>query len=734
MAVQPETLDSYDDRRLVIAFQTGEGDAFERIVGAHYSSLLVEARRRLRSAGDAEDAVQETLLRAYLALDRFGGEYRLRAWLSRILANTCADVRARHSGELRLVDRLAHRRDEAPGADERIADLELRRKVKDAIASLPETYRVAFVLREVEERSYAEVAEEMSVTESNARARVHRARNSLTRALRNTGTALSGFAVPLRLLRWRRFVARTRSVREPNLVTHPEAVQTSVSGVSSTALHSATLSSTPPAPLSALSQISQALTQTASSPLSQTILAITPDAGRASLPLAGMLATVAAAGAMAATGASVISPAASPAAAAYSVVAPQAALTSDSTAVAPAAQQRSATSAAGAGSPDGASASGASATSASGSFPGLAVSSEAWQWVSDAATGLGQIAPAPSGTGTSAPGSSAGADPVQTVGSPSSSTSSDPVACPWPSSFPTAAQGSITLPAPEPAGAAPSAYFASDSLEVNSADPAFEVAGQGNYEDQTGSATIHTHYGACLPGTTDPVLLADLSNPADPAVGQSHLAGALVSSSSVDGETIALYRGTATWIDGANASTPPSSFVAEVVIEVPSDISMLRVAFFGTAPDLSYTPLTCPDQQTGGTSTSTATTPGASTVTSSAPNSSTDAVSTSPNSGTGVSSSMTTGPTSTTSSVASGCSPSTSNAPSSSEPTGPVSDSSGTTTSTSSAGESTVQSDVSPVGVPQSDATSPGVQGGNSASSTSSATIEGTASTTTGSS
>jgi hypothetical protein len=63
-----------------------------------------------------------------------------------------------------------------------------------------------------------------------------------------------------------------------------------------------------------------------------------------------------------------------------------------------------------------------------------------------------------------------------------------------------------------------------------------------------------------------------------------------------------------------------------------------------------------------------------------------------------------------------------------------VSDSSGTTTSTSSAGESTVQSDVSPVGVPQSDATSPGVQGGNSASSTSSATIEGTASTTTGSS
>ena len=64
MAVQPETLDLYDDRQLVAAFQAGEGGAFERIVGAHYASLLAEARRKLRSASDAEDAVQETLLRA----------------------------------------------------------------------------------------------------------------------------------------------------------------------------------------------------------------------------------------------------------------------------------------------------------------------------------------------------------------------------------------------------------------------------------------------------------------------------------------------------------------------------------------------------------------------------------------------------------------------------------------------------------------------------------------------
>jgi RNA polymerase sigma factor (sigma-70 family) len=104
MAVQPEILDAYDDKELVAAFQAGEEDAFNRIVAVHYPSLLAEARRRLRSMGDAEDAVQETLLRAYLALERFGGEFRLRAWLSRILANACADAASRRAGELRLFD------------------------------------------------------------------------------------------------------------------------------------------------------------------------------------------------------------------------------------------------------------------------------------------------------------------------------------------------------------------------------------------------------------------------------------------------------------------------------------------------------------------------------------------------------------------------------------------------------------------------------------------------------
>jgi len=144
------------------------------------------------------------------------------------------------------------------------------------------------------------------------------------------------------------------------------------------------------------------------------------------------------------------------------------------------------------------------------------------------------------------------------------------------------------------------------------------VAGQGNYEEPSGSLNIHVLYGACLPGTTDPVLLADLSNQGDPALGELQLAGALVSASSAQGETVALYRGTATWLDGPEVASPPSAFAAEIVFDVPSDISMLRVAFFGTAPDLSGASATCQGQGTGGVSTGATSVPTTSTGTTSA--------------------------------------------------------------------------------------------------------------------
>ena len=90
-----------DDRELIAAHQAGDTEAFDELVREHRSSLHNHARRKLYCDSAAEDAVQETLVRAYKALPRFNGEYLLGPWLHRIMHNVCIDEanRRRRDGE-----------------------------------------------------------------------------------------------------------------------------------------------------------------------------------------------------------------------------------------------------------------------------------------------------------------------------------------------------------------------------------------------------------------------------------------------------------------------------------------------------------------------------------------------------------------------------------------------------------------------------------------------------------
>ena len=80
-----------DDRELVAAHRAGEKDAFDELVREHRMSLHNHARRKLNCDAGAEDAVQETFVRAYRALPNFNGQYRLGPWLPRIMSNVCID-------------------------------------------------------------------------------------------------------------------------------------------------------------------------------------------------------------------------------------------------------------------------------------------------------------------------------------------------------------------------------------------------------------------------------------------------------------------------------------------------------------------------------------------------------------------------------------------------------------------------------------------------------------------
>ena len=80
-----------DDRDLVLAFQNGCPEAYEAIYRRHEARVRATCGRVLGRQDDAQEAVQETFLRAYQALGRFNGQYQLGAWLSRIATNVCLD-------------------------------------------------------------------------------------------------------------------------------------------------------------------------------------------------------------------------------------------------------------------------------------------------------------------------------------------------------------------------------------------------------------------------------------------------------------------------------------------------------------------------------------------------------------------------------------------------------------------------------------------------------------------
>jgi len=176
-----------DDQQLVAAHRAGDSEAFEELVREHRRPLIAHAERKLGCAATAEDAFQETLVRAYRALPNFNGEYRLGPWLHRIMANVCVDEanRRRRDGEKTryLSDQPASRQNAASAEDE----LGMHRDDSElyfALDSLPDPHKEALVLRFVDDLDYDQVAKISGVSEQNARARVSRARAAMRSAMK----------------------------------------------------------------------------------------------------------------------------------------------------------------------------------------------------------------------------------------------------------------------------------------------------------------------------------------------------------------------------------------------------------------------------------------------------------------------------------------------------------------------------------------------------------------------
>lgn len=177
------------DEMLAARAAAGDTSAFETIVG-RYQQRVFRLASRLTSDTDAPDVLQETFLQIYRHLPSFRGDSQFGTWVYRIATNAALmhrrtasrrpteslekylpqfDADGRHSAEPAQLQVASH-------ADELLDRQTLAEKARDGIARLPDAYREAFILRDLEEMPTAQVALALGIEPAAVRQRVHRAR------------------------------------------------------------------------------------------------------------------------------------------------------------------------------------------------------------------------------------------------------------------------------------------------------------------------------------------------------------------------------------------------------------------------------------------------------------------------------------------------------------------------------------------------------------------------------
>lgn len=180
-----------EDVRLMQLVSTGDTVAFERLVERHQALVAGTIGRMLGNNADVEDIAQQVFVRVWKSAKRYVPRAKFTTWLLKITRNLVFNElrrRRRHpvtplqsepaGEELQLKD------ERSSGPDAALLEAELRRAIDAAIAELPETQRMAVVLRRYEELSYEQIAEVLEQSVSAVKSLLFRARTELREKLK----------------------------------------------------------------------------------------------------------------------------------------------------------------------------------------------------------------------------------------------------------------------------------------------------------------------------------------------------------------------------------------------------------------------------------------------------------------------------------------------------------------------------------------------------------------------
>jgi RNA polymerase sigma-70 factor (ECF subfamily) len=262
-----------EDRYLAKAFQAGDPSSYRLIHQRYRAEVEALCRRMLGNFHDAEEATQETFIRVYQALPRFNGQYRLRPWIAKIATNVCLDMlrtrtRAKRlelngngngnghangngngHGHFPTTEEWAeyHANGNGHVNGDLLDPLEILERrsesgeVRAALATLPDHYRMALLMREYEGFSHEEIGAVLGMSTSQVKALLHRAKKSFRRVWTNAATRSFGLVLPL--LGWlRRLGRRAVEVSQPVATGAAASSQAASSVVSSVAASPVTAS------------------------------------------------------------------------------------------------------------------------------------------------------------------------------------------------------------------------------------------------------------------------------------------------------------------------------------------------------------------------------------------------------------------------------------------------------------------------------------------------------------
>lgn len=176
------------DFDLIRAINTGQTDKFHDLVKRYEQKLYNFSLRMCRDHSDAEDMIQETFLNVFRYLKDFRYETKFKNWLYKVAASTCIKKRRKSKfapeKELSLDDFLPANETEVPDHVpdwalmplDKLLNQELSNTINQEILSLPKKYRLVIVLRDIEGFSTTETAQILSLSPSNVKVRLHRAR------------------------------------------------------------------------------------------------------------------------------------------------------------------------------------------------------------------------------------------------------------------------------------------------------------------------------------------------------------------------------------------------------------------------------------------------------------------------------------------------------------------------------------------------------------------------------